>query len=74
MEMDDLYARILDRLMATPRNVHLAKAILRWTVCAARPLLVEELKEAIKLDIHEVPYSLDKTAGSICGNLVYVDK
>jgi hypothetical protein len=74
MEMDDLYARILDRLMVTPRNVHLAKAILRWTVCAARPLLVEELKEAIKLDIHEVPYSLEKTAGSICGNLVYVDK
>ncbi|ERF75027.1 hypothetical protein EPUS_08841 [Endocarpon pusillum Z07020] len=72
-EMDDVYKRILDRILATPRNVELAKAILRWVVCAARPLLAEELKEAIKLDIHETPHNIEKDAGTICGHLVIVD-
>ena len=71
--MDDVYNRILNRISATPRNVELAKAILRWVVCAARPLSVEELKEAIKLDIRETPHNLEKDAGTICGHLVYVD-
>lgn len=71
--MDDVYSRILSRILATPRNVELAKAILRWVVCAARPLSVEELKEAIKLDIRETPNNLEKDAGTICGHMVYVD-
>ena len=72
-EMDEVYCRILIRILATPRSIGLAKAILRWVVCAARPLAVEELKEAIKLDIHETPHSLEKDAGTICGHLVYID-
>ena len=71
--MDDVYSRILSRIMATPRNVELAKAILRWVVCAARPLLVEELKEAIKMDIRETAHNLEKDAGTICGHMIYVD-
>ena len=72
-EMDDVYRRILDRILVTPRSLELAKAILRWVVCAARPLLAEELKEAIKIDINETPHNLEKDAGTICGHLVYVD-
>ena len=72
-EMDDVYRRILDRILATPRSLELAKAIIRWVVCAARPLLAEELKEAIKMDIHETPHNLEKDAGTVCGHLVYVD-
>lgn len=73
-EMDSFYRRILDGLLAVPRNVLLAKAILRWTVCAVRPLTAEELKEAIKYDIGEVVPRLEKNAGAICGHLVFVDK
>lgn len=73
-EMDKFYQRILDNLLATPRNLPLAKAILRWTVCAARPLTTDELKEAIKNDIAEVVPQLEKKAGAICGHLVFVDK
>ena len=72
-EMDSFYRRILDGLLAVPRNIPLAKAILRWTVCAARPLTVEELKDAVKYDIGEVVPRLEKTAGAICGHLVHVD-
>jgi len=72
-EMDEFYSRILNRILTTPRNVELAKAIFRWVICAARPLLAEELKEAIKLDIHETPHNLEKDAGAICGHMIFVD-
>lgn len=72
-EIGNLYSQILRNVMATSRNSTIAKAILRWTLCASRPLLVEELKEALKLDIGETLSQFDKTIGSICGNLVSVD-
>lgn len=72
-EIGNLYSQILRNVMATSRNGDIAKAILRWTLCASRPLLVEELKEALRLDIGETLIQLDKTIGSICGNLVTVD-
>ncbi len=72
-EMDELYTRILRNLISTPRNTKLVTAILRWVICASRPLTVEELKEALKLDIGETLPQLEKTTSSICGNLVYVD-
>lgn len=72
--MDELYSRILTNLLATPRNTELVMAILRWCVCAARPLSVDELREALRLDIGEVLPQLEKSAGSICGYLVYVDQ
>jgi len=72
-EMDELYTRILKNLMSTPRNTKLLTAILRWVICASRPLTVEELKEALKLDIGESLPQFEKTVSLICGNLVYVD-
>lgn len=72
-EIGNLYSQILRNVMAIPRNGMIAKAILRWTLCASRPLLVEELKEALRLDIGETLSQFDKTIGSICGNLVSVD-
>ncbi|KKZ66262.1 hypothetical protein EMCG_08033 [[Emmonsia] crescens] len=47
--------------------------MLRWTLCSLRPLLVEELKDILRLDIRETLHELGKTAGSICENLIYVD-
>ncbi|KAL8756040.1 MAG: hypothetical protein Q9199_003214 [Rusavskia elegans] len=73
-EMDSLYTRILDTMAMIPRNRKLAQAILRWTVCAVRPLTVEELKEAIRLDLGEVIPRLERTVESVCGHLVYIDR
>ena len=72
-EMDGVYDRILRRILDTPKNIKLAKTIFRWVVCAARPLLVEELKEAIKLDISETLHDVAKDAGTICGHMIYID-
>ena len=71
--IDQLYERILTNIIASPGNSELVMIILKWVVCAARPLTVEELREALRLDVGEVLPQLEKTAGSICGNLVYVD-
>jgi hypothetical protein len=72
--MDELYLRMLNSIAETPRNVELAKSVLRWVVCAARPLFVEELKEAMRLDINQVVPRLEQTVSTICANLVYVDQ
>ncbi|KAL9043840.1 MAG: hypothetical protein Q9214_002985, partial [Letrouitia sp. 1 TL-2023] len=72
-EINELYARIFKQLMASSKEAKLVAPILRWIVCASRPLTVEELKEALRLEIEEVLPQLDKTVSTICGNLVYVD-
>ncbi|KAL8736886.1 MAG: hypothetical protein Q9181_002226 [Wetmoreana brouardii] len=73
-EMDSLYTRILENMAMVPRNQKLAQAILRWTVCAVRPLTVEELKEAIRLDLGEIVPRLERTVESVCGHLIHVDR
>lgn len=73
-EMDNLYTRILETMAMIPRNKKLAQTILRWTVCAVRPLTVEELKETIRLDLGEVVPRLERTVESVCGHLVHVDR
>ena len=72
-EMDALYTRIIRGISVVPSNAELAKSILRWTICAVRPLKTAELIEALRLDInHNIP-RLESVIESICGNLVYVD-
>lgn len=72
-EIDNLYSRILGNIAASPRNLELVMTILRWTVCVSRALTVGELREALRLDLGETLPQLERTAGSLCGNLVYVD-
>ena len=71
--MDGLYLRILEALMNNTKNRNIARAILKWTVCASRPLEIDELKEALRLDLNVTLHRLETTLGSITGNLVYVD-
>ncbi|KAK7416890.1 hypothetical protein QQX98_004948 [Neonectria punicea] len=72
-EMNDLCSHIYRNVMEDEEKCRIARAILRWTLCSMRPLLVRELNEALKLDIGESVPELQKSAGSICGHLVYVD-
>lgn len=72
-EIKDFYRQISRNVMGSPNNAVIAMAILRWTLCSLRPLSIEELKEAVRWDIGEDPNQLEKTAGSTCGNLIYID-
>ena len=73
-QLDDLYGRIIRQLMTSPREKRLIPAIFRWVICACRPLTVDELKDALRLELGEVLPQLEKTVSSICGNLVYLDQ
>jgi hypothetical protein len=75
VDMDPLYTRALSNMARKPpRTKVLAKAILTWTMCATRPLTVFELQSALKFDIGDTIEALQKAVGSLCGQLVYVDK
>lgn len=71
--MDALYSRIVKNMESAQYGKEVAKAILTWTVLSARPLTVDELNAALKLDIKDTIHDLAGKAASICGHLVYVD-
>ncbi|KAK0371404.1 hypothetical protein CLIM01_11241 [Colletotrichum limetticola] len=70
-EMNGFYGKILEGI-ANSANVDKANCILRWVVCAPVPMKIDELKEAIRLDIGHT--LLASTSGDIfaeiCRNLV----
>jgi WD40 repeat protein len=76
--MNELYIRILEDMEKgvekDASNKELTKAILRWVVCAARSLTTAELQEALRLDIGQKVFRLERTIESLCGQLVAVDK
>lgn len=71
--MDSLYTRIIETLSQAAMSKSLAKAILRWTVCANRPLSTDELRYALQLDINDKIFNLNNVIESACGQLVYID-
>lgn len=73
-DMNLLYMRTLEKMSRVSRAAKLAKTILTWTVCAARPLTLSEIQCAIKLDINETVNNLERSITSICGHLVFVDQ
>ena len=72
-DMNALYSRMLKLIPRSDRGIRLAKSILTWVVCAPRPLTLEEMQSAVKLDINETASNLERSIGSICGQLVTVD-
>lgn len=72
-DMTELYRRIV-REMENKPNKDLAKAILRWTFCAARSLTIEELREAIERDINDSIPVIEGMISDVCGQLVAIER
>jgi WD40 repeat protein len=72
-EMNDFYNRIAEKIAGTP-NMALAKCILKWTVCTSRSLSVDELREAIRLDINRTLTATHDRLAHLCGDLITVDR
>ena len=72
-DMDNLYSRILRNMSSAQHGKSLAKAILTWTACAARPLTTIELYHALQIDIQDSIDNIYKAISSVCGHLVFVD-
>ena len=71
--IDDLYSRIVRTITAGNSSAEVAKSIIKVGCLCSRPLTVDELREALALDIKQTVTQLRKTAGAICGHLVYID-
>ena len=72
-DMDELYFRILDSMSRASHGKVLAKAILTWTVCSARPLTTDELYHALQIDLKDSIDSVERSIATSCGHLVYID-
>ena len=72
--MESLYERMV-RIISEqePRPRAIALRILTWTVCASRPLNLEELRVALFPEFGNF-VSLKDTIAQICGNIVVVEK
>ncbi|AEO61999.1 hypothetical protein MYCTH_2312871 [Thermothelomyces thermophilus ATCC 42464] len=70
-EMSGMYNGILESIIESP-NADLAHCILKWVVCARKPLTTEELREVVRLDINQTLRTSDRFS-QICGNLITVD-
>lgn len=82
MGLAETYRRILNKIeQRSPRINEMAQKMLKWVVCARRPLLLDELKEAITFGPGDQTWDNDKipvdTNGKrfvqICGNLALLD-
>ena len=71
--MDSLYERILNR-MSAKRDSTILEAILVWTVCAVRPLTIEELENALLWDTGRKMLDLTRTIEKECCDLITVDQ
>lgn len=72
-EMNDLYTRILSKVAGSP-SAEIAKAIMKWVVCAPQPLTTAELKGAIQMDICRTLTASERQLETFCGHLIFVDK
>ncbi|KAK4194291.1 hypothetical protein QBC40DRAFT_37918, partial [Triangularia verruculosa] len=72
-KMDSLYSRITKSL-ENSASYQLARCVLGWIICAKRPLLAQELYEAVKLDIGLTLAIAPTHLEFITGHLVSVDK
>ena len=61
--LEEMHEKIITRLDATLRSAHrqLATKILKWIVCAVRPLRLVELREIMRFDFREGRSSTQKT-------------
>jgi WD40 repeat protein len=72
-EMNDFYSKIFQAITQSP-GAELAKCILKWVVCAARSLTMEELRTAVYMDVDKTLAVSGDKLSSLCGHLVTVDR
>lgn len=72
-ELCDLYSRMVQSIEMDRSKTSLAKTILTWVVLARRPLSLDELRCAVKLDLNQTLQNMRRAIPSLCGQLVYVD-
>ncbi|KAK3349876.1 hypothetical protein B0T25DRAFT_582714 [Lasiosphaeria hispida] len=73
-DLFELYARMVRSIETDARKMALARPILTWVALASRPLAVEELRCAVRLDVNQTLQNAAKAVPDLCGQLVFVDQ
>ncbi|TLD25173.1 hypothetical protein PspLS_05923 [Pyricularia sp. CBS 133598] len=73
VDLQEMYLRIL-RTIQNKSNTELAKTILRWVVLSSRPLTVDELCAAVRLDVNQTLQNGARAIPTLCGQLVFVNQ
>ena len=70
--MHSLYSRVVLKISESPNRIW-AKSILRWIICAVRPMTVHELSAAFRLDTKKGLKQPAQAIESICGPLIRIE-
>ena len=73
-DMNPLYSEMLGNVLQNRRAVVLARSLYMWTLLSLRPLKVDGLRVALKLDTNQTVHDLDKLIPAISGQLVTVNQ
>ncbi|KAK4235181.1 hypothetical protein C8A03DRAFT_46637 [Achaetomium macrosporum] len=73
-DLFELYSRMVQSIEKDRRKLMLAKSIFPWVVLACRPLTIEELRCAIKLDTNQTLQNAAKAIPALCGQLTFIDQ
>lgn len=72
-DMEKLYFQFVQQMEQDPA-ADIARLLLRWVVCAVRPLSLAELREALSLDYEDKIYKLERVIETTAGRLLRVDE
>lgn len=77
--MTATYTKILEKIAANRSHIVLAQKMFRWIVCAKRPMLLTELREAVAFEATDTSWNKEKVIDAVRlyqagGNLVVIDK
>jgi len=73
-DMNSLYSEMLGKVLQNRRAVVLARSLYMWTLLSSRPLKVDGLQVALKLDTNQTVHNLDKPIPTLSGQLVTVNQ
>ncbi|KAK4161154.1 hypothetical protein QBC43DRAFT_303202 [Cladorrhinum sp. PSN259] len=73
-DLFDMYSRMAQSIVSDQRKMALAKCVLTWIALSSRPLTVDELRGAIKLDVGQTLQNPAKAIPDVCAQLVYIDQ
>ncbi|PTB81557.1 hypothetical protein M440DRAFT_1459692 [Trichoderma longibrachiatum ATCC 18648] len=73
-DLHEMYARILHSIEKDKRRAKLAKSILTWITLAQRPMTIEELRDAVQMDIRAAPQNMVHAAVAACGQFIMIDQ
>jgi hypothetical protein len=79
--LGETYARLLNKIRASSTRFDMAQRMFTWILCARRPMLIEELREAVSLDTTDshldhskIPSVEDGRLMQCCGNLAVLNR